>query len=232
MPERVERATTIGEAVHFDWWSCSQGERAFGTQWTCIMGAVDEAESLVGASGCVTPTGHIAASFVEVVILTYRTRYRTVLQLVRFDNASVYHCELVLGVLAKHKVSYEFSAPYFHGQIIIERYWKTMARCAAAMLYSAQRGKGFYVHACLMKLNMITALGRSRSDPTKTRWEVATGRRFNDAVVRIFGAAFYGYMPNEQRKQLHLGKSDPRAIDGVYVGFELNRPCMLCATLW
>ena len=227
-----QRSLTFGERLYVDTWKSTVPCAALGTGWTDIICSCEESQGLVLPQGCVEPTGKICAAYVKYLIIVYRAQFSTDIVVIRFDNATVFDCEEVKLVLADMKVRWEFTAPYMHGQMMMERHWDTAARGGACMLATSRRGKGLYLHAVLHKLILMSLLGASRHDKTKTRWQVATGAPFAHMdAIRIFGSDSWGFLPIEQRQQLRLDKADPRAVKGFYVGVELFRPTIKIVTI-
>ena len=203
-------AATVGERVSIDAWSYAKYPAAT-TGWIAILGAIDEAFDLFDAIGCAEPTGKIAGQFLRLLMQLYRSEYKAPISTVRVDNGTIFDCAEFKDTAAELKIALEWSAPYLHFQLRIERHWQTMKRDGACMVATARLSKHFFIHACLHAAMIRTVIRRTPDaalgddcDRTKSAYEVVTGKVYPLEALRIFGAHAWGTMLPEQRQQLRL----------------------------
>ena len=216
----------LGECVHFDVFGPykvrGETQPAAGTGWTHILGAFDAGMRVGEAMGCVEPTGVIVAKFVRAVHAVFSTVYKTKIECVRFDNASIFHCTEVLAVCVELQIRRTFTIPYMHHQLYIERYWSPMQRNAACMLALSQRPKSYYLHACLHAFKLLDVVLCNKGQ-TVCRRQQASGYSVDLNMYRVWGADMFGLITQEERKRLRFDKADPHALFGVYIGNDPRR---------
>ena len=113
----------------------------------------------------------------------------------RVDNGTIFDCAEFKDTAAELKVALEWSAPYLHFQLRIERHWQTMKRDGACMVATARLSKHFFIHACLHAAMIRTVIRREPDaalgddcDRTKSAYEVVTGKVYPLEALMIFGA--------------------------------------------
>jgi hypothetical protein len=179
-------ALRVGGRVSVDIWTCTTVPAAT-TGWDKICAAKDEYSKVVDAQGCKSPNGMWAAKYIRWLHAIYAQIYNVPLTCVRFDNDTVLLGNEVTRVCTELGIWREFTAPYLHFQLAVERVWQTMARDAACMLALAQRSKACFVHACLHALDLrnVTMIDEGQ---TLTRFEIASQIKQSLDDYRVFGA--------------------------------------------
>ena len=220
---KANRASQVGARVSLDAWKYTTPATITG--WFYILGAVDEATDLFDVEATKEPNGKTTSEFLVWLVKVYRSEYGVEIRCLRLDNGSIYDCDEFRATAAYYHIRLEFSAPYFHFQLRIERHWQTMKRDAACMLATACRPKTWYIYACLhaamlrcvMRQEPETALEDDESD-TMSAYTRASGKEVSLEAYRIWGAVAYGFLMQEQRKAMSLDKADPVAVYGAYIG--------------
>ena len=229
-PATGNHSTKPGDLAHMDIWQY-QEYPATSTGWTHIMGIVDDHMNLMHAEGMLQPNGKRAANFVRDMYRIWKMVYKCKLRRIRFDNDTVFDCDEVISVMAELEIGREFSIPYMHFQLRIERHWQTMkndGKTILAFVRDIGRTKHLYIHACLhsvmVRRECFVAPGEKTSQYTK-----ATGIVIDPDKFRIFGCNMYAIMMPEQRKAYKFDKADPTTVYGIYIGNAVETKGWLCA---
>ena len=230
-PATGNQSTEGGDLAHMDIWEYSS-HPATATGWTHIMGIVDDHLNLMHGEGMTQPNGKRAAKFVRDMFRIWAMLYKCKLKRIRFDNDSIFDCNEVIDVMAELKIGREFSVPYMHFQLRIERHWQTMKNDGKTILSFVRnlgRTKSLFIHACLhsimVRRECYIAPGHKISQFTK-----ATGIVANPDKFRIFGCNMYAILMPEQRRAYGFDKADPTTKYGIYVGNSTECKGWLCAT--
>lgn len=225
-----ERSKLVGELVFCDKWEYSKDPvPAVATGHICILGALDDACNQLDAWSCTEPTGALVARWVEWLALRYASEYGVDLLELRFDNGTIFDCDPVRQMMAKHKIKQSFTAPYYHNRLKIERHWQTVQLDGAIACHFAKKTKGLFVHAVLHAIcvrNMITI----DEGQTLTRYEIATKKKPPLQLLRVFASPSYAHVMIEERLARRMGKFDPRSVYGDYVGCDPIKHTFLMAT--
>jgi hypothetical protein len=64
---------------------------------------------------------------------------------------------------------------------------------------------------CVTRLPAESELGDDETE-TKSAYEIATGKKYSLAALRVWGANADGPLLPEQRKMLRLDKADPTSV--------------------
>ena len=124
-------------------------------------------------------------------------------------------------ILIDKGIKFEMSAPYAHHQNArIERAWKTLFNMSRAIQFESKVPD----HLKQYILKYATFLiNRTYSEPIrKTPYESVTNKRPNANQMQLFGSLCYGF-----QYHVHRRKWDPRALPGVFIGYDSKSPAKL-----
>ena len=102
-----------------------------------------------------------------------------------------------------------------------ERANRTVLSCARTMLIAADLPKKYWGYAVLYACDVLLCTPRSRLN-NKTPYELLFGNAPDISHFRTFGCKAWGWVPKALRK-----KWDPRAKQGIFVGFARDTPAYL-----
>ena len=144
--------------------------------------------------------------------------FGTILKL-RSDNGMEFCSNLFNDILTKHKIRHDCSSPWSpHMLGHIERQWRTIFNTSRSLLYDSGLPKHLWPYA----VKHATYLRNRTFQPRIgcTPLEKACGKQPDMAKIPIFGSKCYRY--NRLKTKL-----EPRAILGVFIGFDERSPAKL-----
>jgi transposase InsO family protein len=133
---------------------------------------------------------------------------------IRSDNGSEFKNYTLNGFLSVEGIRHQYSAAYTPQQNgVAERKNKTLMDMARSMLAKFKSPYNFWAKA------ISTAFHSSnrpflRKGLNMTPYEILTGSKPNIKYFRVFGCKYFFL-----RKGVRLGKFDPKAIEGIFVGY-------------
>ena len=139
--------------------------------------------------------------------------------IVRTDNGTEFTSKEFNNILIDKGIKHEYSAPYNpHMMGHIERQWRTIFNCTRALLFESNIPNLLWPYA----VKYATFL-RNRSYQKRikcTPLQCATNRKPDMAKVHFFGSKCY-------IKDLSSTKLEPKALEGVFIGYDEQSPSML-----
>ena len=139
--------------------------------------------------------------------------------IVRTDCGQEFASKEFNQILVDRNIKHEYSTPYNpHMMGHIERQWRTVFNCTRALLFDSNVPNILWPYA----VKYATFL-RNRSYQNRiecTPLQVATKRKPDMAKVHFFGAKAYV-------KDLFATKLEPKALEGVFIGYDEQSPSML-----
>ncbi|PIK61473.1 hypothetical protein BSL78_01598 [Apostichopus japonicus] len=137
----------------------------------------------------------------------------------RCDNGGEFTSKEFTSLLREKGIKQEFSSPESpHQNGTAERYWRTLFEMARCLLLEADLPKHLWTYAVKTAAYIRNRCFNSRVQ--KTPYEAFTGIRPNVGNMHIFGSLCYAYTHDTK-------KLDPKATQGVFVGYDTKSPAYL-----
>ena len=141
------------------------------------------------------------------------------LQRLRSDNGTEYTSKEFKSLMINNNIKQEFSAPYSpHQNGTAERSWRTLFDMARCMLLQAKLPKVMWNYAVRASAYIRNRCYNERTG--KTPYEAFTNKQPDLSNMHAFGSKCFAYIQNKQ-------KLDPRAEEGVFVGYDPCSPAHL-----
>ena len=138
---------------------------------------------------------------------------------IRSDNGTEFISQPFKELLRQNKIRHETSAPYSpHQNGTAERSWRTLFEMGRCLLIDAQLPKELWPYAVHTAAYINNRCFKKRLG--QTPFFVLTGRKPDLSHMKVFGSKCYAYV----EKKLKL---DPRAKEGIFVGYDRCSPAYL-----
>ena len=139
----------------------------------------------------------------------------------RTDNEPVFTSTAVMDTCRNHGIHVEYSAPdsqWQNGRI--ERMWRTLQEMAGCMLKHAGLDMSFYGFALAAAVYTRNRVWSSSCQGIPL--ELLTSQPVNLNHIKVFGCPAFVHIDSSRRS-----KFEPRAFEGVFVGYALDSPAYL-----
>ena len=137
----------------------------------------------------------------------------------RCDNGGEFSSKDFKDLVRKNRTKLEYSAPYSpHQNGTVERSWRTNFDMARCLLQDAKLSKNMWAYALKTAVYIRNRCFNHRTG--KTPYEIFTGKRPNLNNLHQFGTKCFAYIQIKK-------KLDPRAKQGIFVGYDGISPAYL-----
>ena len=140
------------------------------------------------------------------------------IKIIRSDHGTEFTSQAFQEILLDRCIKSEMSAKYSpHQNARIERAWKSLFNMSRAIQFDSKVPTNLREYIIKYATYLIN---RSYSEPIKmTPFEAVTKMKPNANTLQLFGSLVYGY-----QHHVHKRKWDPRALPGVFIGYDTKSP--------
>ena len=160
-------------------------------------------------------------------ITKIENQFNTKIKNIRTDNGNEFNNEVMKEFCEEKGINHQKTSPYSpQSNGIAERYNRTIKNMIRYMLINANLPNIFWTYAAEYAVYILNRILSSKNT-NRSAYELLYKRKPNLKYLKIFGCKTFYYNP-QLNQQINTGTPNKllnRAIEGIFIGFDMNRRC-------